>query len=205
MKRNFARIVCVTLLLLFALSSSSFAAKKTGVVPGDVIVVFKNSGSTGTSAQSKFNAKAEELRVNQIASKSRAKVSRVYSGLSKTTGKSFALLHSDTKSETELLKELRASPEVLGASLNYKTYATEIPNDEAYSKLWGMSAASVENVWDEGLTGSSDVYVAVLDTGVDYTHEDLAANFETKGYSRNFSDSSVSKDIKGHGSHVAGT
>lgn len=207
MKRKFAGFVWMTLLLVLALHSTSFAAKKTDAIPGDVIVVFKSSSeqNSKTTTTSKFDMKSEEMRVNQVASQSGARVSKIYTGLSQAAGRSFALLHSDTKSESELLEELRANPQVLGVSLNYKTYADVVPNDDKYSQLWGMAAASAEKVWDEGLTGADDVYVAVLDTGVDYTHEDLAANFETQGYSRNFSDSSISGDIKGHGSHVAGT
>ena len=49
-----------------------------------------------------------------------------------------------------------------------------------------MHAISADKLWDEGFTGGSNVYVAVLDTGIASTHEDLAANFETNSYSRNF-------------------
>ncbi|MGW6442426.1 S8 family serine peptidase [Lentzea sp. NPDC055074] len=65
------------------------------------------------------------------------------------------------------------------------------------------SAAQVgaPQAWEKGLTGK-DVTVAILDTGVDETHPDLAgAVLESK----NFSDSDTTDDRVGHGTHVAST
>ncbi|MBN2291263.1 MAG: S8 family serine peptidase, partial [Pirellulales bacterium] len=58
-----------------------------------------------------------------------------------------------------------------------------VPNDSSYSSLWGMNNANgadidAEAAWDIS-TGSSSIVVAVIDTGVDYTHPDLAANIWT--------------------------
>lgn len=47
--------------------------------------------------------------------------------------------------------------------------------DPFFNKQWGMSQANVRNAWDKG-TGNPEVVVAVIDTGVDYTHEDLVDN-----------------------------
>ena len=60
------------------------------------------------------------------------------------------------------------------------------PNDADYSKLWGMKNSgqtggtagcdiNAETAWDY-TTGSKNVVIGVIDTGVDYTHPDLAAN-----------------------------
>ena len=52
------------------------------------------------------------------------------------------------------------------------------PSDPLYSQLWGMTAIDAPQAWNL-TTGSSSVVVAVIDTGVDYTHVDLAANIWT--------------------------
>ena len=51
------------------------------------------------------------------------------------------------------------------------------PDDPAgaffFGRQWHMSAISAEDAWAAGRTGSSDVTVAILDTGIDYLHFDL--------------------------------
>jgi subtilisin family serine protease len=93
------------------------------------------------------------------------------------------------------------------------------PNDSSVSQLWGMSKIDAYNAWNisTGSTGAGSVVVAVIDTGVDYTHRDLAANiwtnpnagrdgfgYDLHGYDFANNDSDPMDD-NGHGTHVAGT
>jgi subtilisin family serine protease len=55
------------------------------------------------------------------------------------------------------------------------TPLSTIPNDPNFDNLWGMTQIHAPEAWDYS-TGSSDIIVAVVDSGVDYTHPDLAAN-----------------------------
>lgn len=55
-----------------------------------------------------------------------------------------------------------------------------------------------------GKSVAGNVTVAIIDTGIDATHPDLAANIDT-GLSKNCSTGSSWSDGNGHGSHVAGT
>ncbi|MFF1278253.1 S8 family serine peptidase [Streptomyces marokkonensis] len=77
-------------------------------------------------------------------------------------------------------------------------------------KIWldGLSKATLDrsvpqigapSAWKAGYDGTG-VKIAVLDTGVDTTHPDLAAQVVAE---RNFSDSPDLKDRQGHGTHVA--
>lgn len=56
----------------------------------------------------------------------------------------------------------------------YHTCATA-PNDPYYSKQWGIASIKADKAWDV-TQGSPDVIIAIVDTGVDWQHEDLKAN-----------------------------
>lgn len=99
-----------------------------------------------------------------------------------------------------------------------------LPNDTSYGSLWGMTNIQAPQAWDS-TTGSSDVIVAVVDSGIDYTHPDLANNIWTNpgevanngvdddgnGFVDDFygwdwwSNDKDPRDENGHGTHVAGT
>lgn len=72
-------------------------------------------------------------------------------------------------------EELLDDPNIEYIEPNYKVYATAIPNDPRYGELWGLQKIEAVKAWEIS-PGTSEVLVGVLDTGVDYTHEDLKAN-----------------------------
>ncbi len=49
-------------------------------------------------------------------------------------------------------------------------------NDPLYSSQSNITATNIDDVWDQYTTGDGSQVIAILDTGVDYTHPDLAAN-----------------------------
>ena len=90
----------------------------------------------------------------------------------------------------DALQTLNRTPGVLYAEPDYqvKAFAT-MPNDPRFSELWGMNNTGqsggtadadidAPEAWDL-TTGSRQVIVAVIDTGVDYTHPDLMNNIWT--------------------------
>jgi type VII secretion-associated serine protease mycosin len=76
------------------------------------------------------------------------------------------------------------------------------PNDTSYSKQWALEQIDALCAW-EYTTGSADVTVAVLDTGVDMTHPDLVDRLRDDGYDF-VDDDDDPMDENGHGTHVAG-
>ncbi len=80
-----------------------------------------------------------------------------------------------------------------------QTVAT--PNDPQYAQQWAPSVIQLPQAWDQ-TTGSNNIKVAVIDTGVDLNHPDLQANllpgtnFVTPGASE--------QDDYGHGTAVSG-
>jgi len=49
-------------------------------------------------------------------------------------------------------------------------------NDPLYSSQSNITATNIDDVWDQYTTGDGSQVIAILDTGVDYTHPDLEAN-----------------------------
>ncbi|HWM87256.1 MAG TPA: S8 family peptidase [Kofleriaceae bacterium] len=86
----------------------------------------------------------------------------------------------------DAIAALRSDPAVLYAEPNYIVHAIAVPNDPSFGQLYGLDNngqtggtpdADIDAVeaWDVSV-GNPDVVVGVVDTGIDYTHEDLAGN-----------------------------
>jgi thermitase len=79
--------------------------------------------------------------------------------------------------------------------------ADTIPDDPFFSTQYGLDAINAMQGWDT-TTGSSSVTIAIVDSGVDLTHPDLAGNL-VAGYDF-VNDDADAMDDNGHGTHVAG-
>ncbi len=137
------------------------------------------------------------------------------------------------------LAAYRSNPGVEYAQPNYVYRPSAIPNDPMYGQLWALKNTAqtisnaytqppgspvpyatnnpgtsgndmnLEKAWDT-ITDCGGVVVAVLDTGVNYNQQDLAANMWTTAaypkHGKNFIDNNDDPmDGEGHGTHVAGT
>ena len=60
--------------------------------------------------------------------------------------------------------------------VNEDDLAPLTPNDPLYSDQSNITDANIDDVWGEYTTGDGSQIVAILDTGVDYTHPDLVDN-----------------------------
>ncbi len=85
---------------------------------------------------------------------------------------------------------------------NGRYYVDSTPNDQYYSLQWGLQKMSVDYAWNT-TAGDDALLVAVIDTGIDYNHPDLIANYVPKGYDFVNNDNDPKDDV-GHGTHCAG-
>ena len=102
--------------------------------------------------------------------------------------------------------------------------ASFIPTDPLYGSLWGLAKIGAPQAWD--ISTGTGVVVAVVDSGVDFSHPDLAASQWTNtdeipgnhidddrngyvddvhGWDFISSDNDPSDVVEGHGTHVSGT
>lgn len=122
-----------------------------------------------------------------------------------------------------MIKKLAANPAIEIAEPDFKQTALAVPDDARFNELWAMqntgqnggtAGADIKAVdaWDVS-TGSHDVVIGIIDTGMDYNHPDLQANRwvnpgnmpgSTYGYST-LNAALDPMDSDSHGTHVAGT
>ena len=133
----------------------------------------------------KFRRGIAAKRVDQIRNRAGLKALKRYKRLRIHRMK----LSQSGLSVRQAAKLLNGMPDVVYAEPNYKISTLAAPSDSRFSELWGMSNtgqtggsadADIDalEAWDIS-TGDPGIVVAVIDTGVDYNHEDLAANMWT--------------------------
>ena len=215
------------LLVLFALllfASSTFA-NNDDYVEGEAIVIINDSYTYAPKEPYALNSYSEAIvfMAESFAESSGLVFMGAYSGISSVSGTHIVHLKSETKSTEELLQELAGNLDVKSVQPNYirrpfivsggkasiSSQSIVTPNDPDYANLWGMDNIGMPLVWEYN-TGSENVCVAVIDSGIDYTHQDLNANMakdSSGNYGRLFKDGKQSNnpiDTFGHGTHVAG-
>lgn len=178
------------LLTIFLLSFSLFSAQKdTPYVEGEVLVKFISS-----DIKPEYHPKVRALNL---------KTGKKY--------RSFPSLHHlklppglDTKS---VIEELSSEPDVLYVEPNYIYSALIEPDDPYYQNQWGLPKINAPSAWEK-TTGSNEVVIAVIDSGVDYKHPDLSDNIWTDsqnnpGYNA-IKNSGDPMDDHSHGTHCSG-
>lgn len=185
-------------------------------VAGEILVRFRPGASANTVAAAHSTAGGRAMRSY-----------RVVDGLQKVR------LERGQSVEAAIAR-YEAMPNVLYAEPNYIVHATVMADDALFSQQWGMhntgqtggtpdADVDAPEAWSH-TTGSSEVVVAVIDSGVDYTHPDLINNMWTNpgeipdngidddnnGYVDDVhgwnavDDNGDPMDDHGHGTHCAG-
>ncbi|WP_409295831.1 S8 family serine peptidase [Peribacillus sp. SCS-26] len=110
----------------------------------------------------------------------------------------------ENKNFTLFLKAAERHPGVTSAEPNYvkKHLAAALPNDKYAVKQWYLPKLGIPDVWST-YNFKDAVTIAVLDTGVNYTHPDLRGGQILPGYDFVNKDADA-LDYVGHGTSVAG-
>jgi subtilisin family serine protease len=213
------------LLLLFVLSLH-FTKAQDIIQKGDVyylsnslIVKYKNGASPLTDIQTLQKKNFTPFTV--VESKQLFPEESVLRKGTNSLGNIYLLKYSSTEDPIELAKKFSKSKNVEYAEPKYVHRVTVVPNDSIFltGQQINLSRISATQAWDV-TKGDSSVLIAIIDTGVEWTHPDLAANIlkdnAGKVIGKDFGglngtpddDPSEDKEPGGklayHGTHVAG-
>lgn len=204
----------------------------------DGVVTLEVTKADGTSYQAQAEANAVIVKFRSSATSLQQQ--RVMSAASVGTSTALSVVSGLTYTQTAVgqtlegaIQALSLDPSVDYAEPNYLIAAGVTPNDSRFSTQWalhntgqtgGSNDADIDapEAWD--LHTGNDVIIAVIDTGVDYNHSDLAGNIwtntgEVPGNGRDDDGNGYVDDVRGwdfanndnnpmddhnHGTHVAG-
>jgi subtilisin family serine protease/subtilase family serine protease len=203
--------------LVFSVSAWAQSPNRGRFVSGEILVKFKPGAAA--SAKAEANRVAGGLAAAEIRRSGLQRV-RVRAG---QEAAAIARYQRNPNVQYAELNYIRTIPTPLAASGG----SPAVPADANFNEQWalhntgqgfycipwfssslcfysGTPDADIDapEAWALA-TGTSTVTVAVIDTGVDYTHPDLAPNY-AGGYDFVFNDADPMDD-HGHGTHVAGT
>lgn len=203
----------------------------SGFVTGEAIIRWKETLSTGAFSAASTGVQANGYRVQTDSSRTDTPVkASLHAPVSAQAGSvqsemsPLAKLNPawDKARETLLtIKALNARDDVEYAEPNFIRHALLTPNDPLYAQQYHYKSIKLPQAWDL-TSGSSDVIVAVIDSGAFVDHPDLDGKLAF-GYDF-ISDTSISRDGDGidsnpddpgdspqrgasswHGTHVTGT
>ncbi len=220
MKNNFSKVSALAATMMLAVTAN--ASFTTQSVPGEFVVKLK-PGMMRASTQ----ALSQQLK---------GFVTQKISGQNVVVVKKAVFETNDSA-----IKALNENPMVEIAEPNYIYKINKAPTDPLYVQTWGLSNVgqadpknqvgvagvdiNAERAW-EIQTGTREKIVAIIDTGIDWSHPDLAENMwvneaeqngkagvdddnngvvdDIYGYNA-ITGTGNAKDDQGHGSHCAGT
>lgn len=237
-----------------SVTNNSESSEYQGYVPNEIIV--KTNGIYSTDeindlfsnnkvrrSASKFSGSSNEISLSEVKdlTKTQNKNNTKMRAKAQDKDKIFLLKLSDLDQDIyDTIDKLKEYPEIEFASPNYEFKMSDESTpkfddyfDDEYPKgmvMWGLEYVNGPEAWEYN-SGSPDVVVGIVDSGVDFNHPDLKDNMwinkgewgengelsnngiddDGNGYVDDYNgwnfyyDNNETFDVDGHGSHVAGT
>jgi subtilisin family serine protease len=179
--RGGRRILCLAFLLALAVSPSfAVAAGGKGLFASGHILVGRNAASTESDFLAGLGPNARSL--------------------GKLQGLDIHVVNVPAGSEQATIARLSKSSHVKFAEVDALVEPSTTPNDPAFGSEWHLGKIGAPSAWD--ISVGTGVTIAILDTGVDPRHSDLAASL-VPGWNL-YDNNANTSDVYGHGTAVAG-
>ncbi|MBU1867406.1 MAG: S8 family serine peptidase, partial [Candidatus Margulisbacteria bacterium] len=182
------------------------------ITPGQVVVKFKpgafsskspvgviSSAMIGAASIRALNEKHGIYRYKQIYSEA-LKIRPDWTHLEND----YILFFPTSESQSAIINEFEKDQNVVAAQANGVVRAFQIiPNDTYFAQEWGLTKIMAPNAWDR-TTGASTNIVAVMDTGLNYSHEDIAGKVDLAHAKDLYNGDNDPRDDNGHGTAISG-
>src|SRR6266566_1741244 len=179
MRLVFLRLASI--LSLFAVAFTAAPVHAANYVEGEVLITFKDSLT--------LEAARQALSTHGLG------LTKHFRSISQLSGRHIGLVRSKNLTTAQLLAALAHDPavQIVEPSFLRRPFGT-IPNDTLFPQLWGLRntgqtvngstgtpGADIKftQAWNLARPSTNQVVVAVIDSGVNYTHPDLIANMWT--------------------------
>ena len=179
-----------TLLLVAMCFYASMGQKNSMIIPGKYIVKFKEAGSKD-GIQTNYASQVQTLQTSELSFEIHSS-SKVFPNSQRTSSartmnsklktnidwSSYYYLNVNPIDAAEVIKEISRRPDVeyIEPVQYFRTDFT--PNDEDIEEQDWLANIGAFDAWDI-TQGSGDIVVAIIDSGVDYEHEDLSDKIYT--------------------------
>ena len=145
-------------------------------VQGEMLVKFSTRTFQGNHVQVNGIIQTSQVSVNAVLTRLQAQTMvRALPTTRSPLGDIYRVRFAAPVSLNDALQQMAVDPNVEWVEPNYLAFTSVTPNDPAFAQQWGLAKIQVDRAWDVS-QGNPDTVIAVVDTGVDYDHVDLAAN-----------------------------
>ena len=176
MKKNLitlAILVVLSVLCVVPLEAAKLLQKgDVKIVPGKFVVKLKPTGlskQANISSVSRIAGQYAVQNMKQVFNKARNTKVKEQLNLNNV----YVMETSESSDIWEIVRELQNDPEVEYAEPVYINKIDATPNDPLYSQQYHLPQVHAPEAWDIGY-GDNTVIIGIIDTGVDWDHEDLA-------------------------------
>ncbi|WP_170065576.1 S8 family serine peptidase [Clostridium vincentii] len=144
----------------------------------------------------KYKEPQEELKVNTDSSNS-------IKSIEKINEKVDIIDTNSSEDKKKVYDDLKSNPNIEKVEEDKLLKIEAVPNDPKYTSQWYIPNINFPKLWDYNIISKKNVTIAVIDSGINYNHEDLKGMILDGGY--NFYNNSTDVyDDNGHGTGVAG-